>query len=67
MTDDSVGPRPEHQEISAEGLFELANVAFDLFSLGERRAALRHFASLRYARLEDAFIEAVHRVVRSKS
>lgn len=47
--------------------FELANKAFDLFTLAERRRALDEFARLRYPSIVDRFFEAVHRVIKEKS
>lgn len=44
--------------------FELANKAFDMFTLAEREAALHEFASLRYPSINARFHEAVYRVVR---
>lgn len=46
--------------------FEQAMRAFDLFSLRERREALREFASLHYPSLDDRFYEAVYRVIVKK-
>lgn len=52
-------PRPE-DDLNA---FAIANRAFDLFTLDERRAALKVFASLQYESVEDRLMEAVHRVI----
>ncbi len=43
--------------------FELANNAFNLFTLAERRAALVEFANLKYSLVDARFFEAVHRVI----
>lgn len=40
--------------------FQLAMKAFDLFTLNERRIALRTFATLKYPHIEDRFLEAVN-------
>ena len=46
-----------------DDIFTMANRAFDLFTLAERRDALETFALLRYPSIEDRFVEAVHRVI----
>lgn len=43
--------------------FELANRAFEQFTLAEREEALEEFARLRYPSIIDRFFEAVHRVI----
>lgn len=43
--------------------FEIANRAFELFSLPERHRALEEFGRLRYPSVIDRFTEAVHRVI----
>lgn len=50
-------PRPDDDS------FALANRAFEMFTLDERRAALKVFASLQYESVEDRLMEAVHRVI----
>ncbi len=45
--------------------FELANKAFDIFTLAERKAALAAFAKLHYASVEEKFFDAVHQVIDS--
>lgn len=42
--------------------FQLANEAFELMTLSERREALEAFARLRYASIEERFFEAVYLV-----
>ena len=49
--------------MSDEEQFELANKAFTLFTLAERKLALEHFGALSYPSISDRFIEAVHRVI----
>ena len=44
--------------------FELANRAFEMFTLAEREIALERFAVLRYPSIIDRFFEAVHQVIR---
>lgn len=46
--------------------FEMANKAFNLFTLAEREQALKEFAGLRYPSIRDRFFEAVHRVIVGK-
>lgn len=46
--------------------FQIANRAFDVFTLDERREALEVFAGLEYARIEDRLMEAVYRVIRRR-
>jgi hypothetical protein len=46
--------------------FEMAMRVFDLFTLAERKEALRVFADLRYPLLTDRFYEAVYSVIREK-
>lgn len=45
-------------------MFALANRAFDLMTLAERKEALRHFASLRYPSIADRLIEAADYVIK---
>jgi hypothetical protein len=49
--------------IDAAEQWEIANSAFNLFTLQERKECLLVFASLRYLSLEDRFSEAVYRVI----
>lgn len=49
--------------MSDDELFTIANGAFDLFSIPERRLALEEFARLRYPSITDRFMEAVHNVI----
>lgn len=44
--------------------FELANRAFEQFTVPERLRALEVFAALRYASIADRFYEAVYVVIR---
>jgi hypothetical protein len=46
--------------------FALANKAFDLMTLQERRFVLEQFSRLRYPSIADRFFEAVHSVIRER-
>ena len=62
MTNPSAaGPAPPE-----DSEFGIANRAFELFSLPERRLALEKFATLKYPSIEDRFCGAVHFVIQGQ-
>lgn len=46
--------------------FEIANRAFDLFTVAERERALERFAGLKYASLKDRWFDAIHFVIQQQ-
>jgi hypothetical protein len=47
--------------------FQIANRAFELFTIEERMEALEEFARLRYPLVVDRFTEAVYRVIKKRT
>ncbi len=45
--------------------FQIANRAFEQFTLDEREMALREFATLQYPSVIDRFTECVYRIITS--
>jgi hypothetical protein len=49
--------------MTGDSEFEIANRAFEMFTLAERLVALDRFSKLRYRSIADRFFEAVHSVI----
>lgn len=47
-------------------VFALANRAFDLMTLAERKLALEAMANVKYPSIPDRFMHGVHFVIKSK-